>query len=168
MSTPSLTHARTSQRLEQPLRIGTSALFRELACPGVWDVDTNAESVAAPYVRALNAQSDVLLLEYFGADSPGSLAYAAFDPREAERDVECMFAFRDSVRPGEQPLPLLFADVGYDTHPDLHDVSSAYDQRFSHLGAAYSSPEVAQQRFAEISRASSPDDDAAKLRRAGR
>jgi hypothetical protein len=145
-----LTHAREpSRRPEQPLRIGTSTTFRAFGCHGVWDVDTDAESVAAPHLRALNARSDVLLLEYFGVDSPGDLSLAALDPREAEHDVERMLAFRDSVRPGGEPLPLLLADVAYPTNGALHDVASTYDERFSHFGAGYSSGEAAQRLFAE-------------------
>jgi hypothetical protein len=59
-----------------------------------------------------------------------------------------MVAFRDSVRPGGQPLPLLLADVGYPTHSDLHDVDAAYGERFSRFGAAYSSGDAAQHLFA--------------------
>ncbi len=137
-----------SRHPEQPLRLGTSATFHALECPGVWDITAEDESSAAPYLRALNTQSDVLLLEYFGAGAAGTLSVAALDPTQAERDVARMFAFRDAVRPGGRRLPLLLADVGYSTHPDLHDVDAAYGERFSRFGAAYASAETAQQLFA--------------------
>ena len=63
-----------------------------------------------------------------------------------------MFAFRDSIPRADAggSRPLLLADVGYPTHPSLHDIDGL-DERYTHFDAdaGYASPEHAQQVFAE-------------------
>lgn len=144
-----------ARRPSMPIRVGSTTSYVGMLCPGVWDFTADIESVAAPQIRALDALGDVVLLSYFPVDrQDGGLALA---PERAAMDLAHMSEFRLSLPVESEAArpPLVLAEVGYPTAPDLHDKAD-HDARYSHFGPAYATPEAAQRVFLQSLLAAMP------------